>query len=130
MIYEDLFNMDPYSLSKSEKEAFFDVHLNELTEFHYKNCTPYASILKALNKMPGKPYPFRELPYLPVRLFKDNDFYSVNEEALIKKMTSSGTSGQGVSRIHLDKETSRDQTRALVKIMSSVLGKQRLPMII
>jgi phenylacetate-coenzyme A ligase PaaK-like adenylate-forming protein len=130
MKYEDLFDMDPFSLSRSEKEAFFDVHLNELTDTHYQKCAPYASILKALDQKPGKPTPFRELPFLPVRLFKDNDFYSVDEDQLIKKMTSSGTSGQGVSRIHLDKETSRDQTKALVKIMSSVLGKQRLPMII
>lgn len=130
MTFENLFNSEPFSLSKSEKEAFFDVHLNELTELHYDKCVPYASILKAMDQKPGKPTPFRELPFLPVRLFKDNDFYSVAEDQLIKKMTSSGTSNQGVSKIHLDKETSRNQTRALVKIMSSVLGKQRLPMLI
>lgn len=130
MNYNDLFELDPYSLTKSEKEAFFDVHLNELVEYHFEHCHPYASILNALGEQLGKSSPFRELPFLPVRLFKDNDFYSVDEDQLIKKMTSSGTSGQGVSRIHLDKETSRDQTKVLVKIMSSILGNQRLPMII
>jgi phenylacetate-coenzyme A ligase PaaK-like adenylate-forming protein len=45
-------------------------------------------------------------------------------------MTSSGTSGQAVSKIYLDRETSANQTKALTKIVSSFIGKQRVPMII
>ena len=45
-------------------------------------------------------------------------------------MTSSGTSGQQVSKIYLDKETSANQTKTLTKIVSSYIGKKRLPMII
>jgi hypothetical protein len=45
-------------------------------------------------------------------------------------MTSAGTSGQSVSRIHLDKTTAANQTRVLVKIMSSVLGDKRLPFLV
>lgn len=130
MTYEELFELDPYSLSKDQKAAFLDKHLHQLTELHFDQCTPYKSILSALDQKPEDVKSYRDIPFLPVRLFKDNDFVSVDDTQLIKKMTSSGTSNQGVSRIHLDKETSRDQTRALVRIMTSILGKQRLPMLI
>lgn len=130
MTYEELFELEPFSLSSEKKGAFLNEHLHHLTEMHFDQCTPYRSILSAMNQNPVEAKPYKELPFLPVRLFKDNDFYSVDTDQLIKKMTSSGTSGQGVSRIHLDKETSRDQTKALVRIMSSVLGKNRLPMLI
>ena len=41
---------------------------------------------------------------------------------MIKTMTSSGTTGQKVSKIYLDKETSLNQTKTLVKIVSSYIG--------
>jgi hypothetical protein len=45
-------------------------------------------------------------------------------------MTSSGTTGQLVSKIVLDKATAGAQSRALVQIMKSVLGPVRVPMLI
>jgi phenylacetate-coenzyme A ligase PaaK-like adenylate-forming protein len=45
-------------------------------------------------------------------------------------MTSSGTTGQQVSKIYIDKLTSVIQTKVLSKIMSSFIGKSRAPMII
>ena len=45
-------------------------------------------------------------------------------------MNSSGTLGQGVSKIYLDKENASSQTKVLTKIISTVLGNKRLPMLI
>jgi phenylacetate-coenzyme A ligase PaaK-like adenylate-forming protein len=45
-------------------------------------------------------------------------------------LTSSGTSGQAVSKIYLDKEAASMQTKTLTKIVSSFIGKKRVPMII
>jgi len=45
-------------------------------------------------------------------------------------MTSSGTSGQAVSKIFLDKETSITQSKVLTKIVSTFIGSKRTPMII
>jgi phenylacetate-coenzyme A ligase PaaK-like adenylate-forming protein len=55
---------------------------------------------------------------------------SIENNEVIKTMTSSGTSGQAVSRIFLDRETSSNQTKVLSKIVSSFTGKKRMPMII
>ena len=65
-----------------------------------------------------------------VRLFKSHDLLSIDKDQVIKTMTSSGTSGQMVSRIFLNKETAINQTKILTKIVSSFLGQSRMPMII
>jgi hypothetical protein len=66
----------------------------------------------------------------PVRLFKEIDLLSVPPDKVIKTLSSSGTSGQRVSRIFLDKETATAQAHALVRIVRSFLGNKRLPMMI
>jgi len=70
------------------------------------------------------------IPFLPVRLFKMFDLYSIPKETIIKTMTSSGTSGQKVSKIYLDKKATLNQTISLTKIVSTYLGSKRTPMII
>ena len=70
------------------------------------------------------------IPFFPVRLFKEYELLSVDQGQIVKTMTSSGTSGQRVSRIFLDKVTAANQTRALVKITTHFIGPKRLPMLI
>lgn len=41
---EELLHKDPYSMGKEEKERMLSESLLELTEFHRKNCAPYARI--------------------------------------------------------------------------------------
>ena len=54
-------------------------------------------------------------PFLPVRLFKLHELKSIRNSQIIKTMTSSGTSGQQVSKIYIDKFTSVIQTKVLTK---------------
>ena len=70
------------------------------------------------------------MPFLPIRLFKEYELISVERSKIIKTMTSSGTSGQSVSKIFLDKDTATNQMKALVKIISSITGKKRLPLMV
>lgn len=128
--YSELLEIEPYSLAKSEKEAFLTKHLIELTKHHYKNCPEYKKILDAKSLGTEKLFSYYDIPFLPVRLFKEYDLRSVEQECIVKTMTSSGTSGQQVSKIYLDRETSANQTKTLTKIVSSYIGKKRLPMII
>jgi hypothetical protein len=69
------------------------------------------------------------VPFVPVRFFKEFELLSVPEAQIVKKMTSSGTSGQP-SRIFLDKVTALGQTRALSSIMAGYIGSKRLPMLV
>jgi phenylacetate-coenzyme A ligase PaaK-like adenylate-forming protein len=120
----------PYSLEKKEKERFLSSFLTELTRYHYEHCEPYRKMLDSVSYDLRKEYQYIDLPFLPVRLFKMFDLCSVPRDEVVKTMTSSGTSGQVVSRIFLDRDTSANQTKVLTKIVSSFIGTKRLPMII
>lgn len=119
--YDDILNIPPYSLSQEEKEGKYREWLHELSEHHREFCPPYARVCKIM----GEDY-----PALPVRLFKEYDLRSTEGEAVAKTMTSSGTTGQRVSKIYLDRETSARQTKVLNKIVTDFTGKKRLPMLV
>jgi len=79
---------------------------------------------------PAIKHTVEEIPFIPVRLFKDYELLSVERSEIVKTMTSSGTTGQSVSRILLDRSTATNQTRVLTKIASDFIGTKRLPMLI
>lgn len=112
---------NPYLLERLEKKKILDNELKSLDEHHYRHCSEYKSILDALGVSTTN---------LPVRLFKHLNLKSVSEMNTFKVLTSSGTTSQVVSKIFLDKQTAQLQTKVLVNIMQSFLGKQRLPMLI
>jgi hypothetical protein len=127
MSLEPFFEAPCYGLARQAKQALLADELRALTEFHRSACPAYGSILEAYDgAAPGA----AEAPLIPVAMFKLHDLVSVPSEAVFKTMTSSGTTGQRPSRIFLDAETARLQTRALARIMTSFLGQRRLPMLI
>ncbi|MBQ8172198.1 MAG: acyl-protein synthetase [Oscillospiraceae bacterium] len=128
--YGEILNIPPYSMQREEKHSFLTDILKELSLFHYDNCPEYKRVIDGLGVKLSDITSFCDIPFLPVRLFKEYDLRSVGGENITKTMTSSGTTGQQVSRIYLDKETSANQTKALTKIVGSYIGSTRLPMII
>ena len=117
----EFLEMEPYSVSQEDKESFYREQIKKMTADHRKACAAYDDICNGLGE---------ETPYLPVTLFKDIDLKSVPDEEVIKKITSSGTSGQQVSRIYLDAETAAAQQRALCSITGDFIGTKRIPMLI
>lgn len=130
MTLDQIIDIPPYSLDKKHKQDLLDERLIELTKHHYLNCPEYRKMCDAIGFDVTYSHPYQEIPFLPVRLFKNFDLKSVAPEEIIKTMTSSGTTGQSVSRIFLDRTTSANQTKVLTKIVSSYLGTGRVPMII
>ena len=126
----DFTNLSPYELNSNEKETFLSETLGELTRRHYENCLEYHRMLDAIEFNPYLTHKYDELPFLPVSLFKTIDLKSVPKENIFKTMTSSGTTGQAVSKIYLDRETSVLQQKVLVKIVESFMGASRCPMLI
>ena len=128
--YDDILGVEPYSLNRKEKSIFFLEIMSSLTKHHKAHCPEYRKILNTLGINPLDFQSLNEIPFLPVRLFKEFNLKSVDDQNIIKTMTSSGTTGQQVSNIYLDRETSAYQTKTLAKIVSSNIGKARFPMII
>ena len=130
MTFEELLQIPPYSLAREEKHAILTERLTELTEHHRACCPEYRRMLESVGYDSKEVSGYEDLPFLPVRLFKELTLKSVPQEDVVKTMTSSGTTGQAVSRIYLDRTTSANQKRTMVKIVSDFLGASRLPMII
>lgn len=128
MTFDEIAEIKPYELSRKEKENILNRRLAELTDYHRSHCTDYAAMLDTIGYREGGSY--KETPFLPVRLFKELELKSVTDDEIIKTMTSSGTTGQAVSKIYLDKTTSANQQKAMVKIVSDFTGSGRMPMII
>ena len=130
MAFDEIIGIPPYGLTESEKEKLLTDRLMELTKYHYDHCLEYRKMLDAIGFDINKVKSYKEIPFLPVRLFKELDLKSVDDDQIIKTMTSSGTTGQKVSKIYLDRVTASNQQKALVKIVSSYTGSSRMPMII
>jgi phenylacetate-coenzyme A ligase PaaK-like adenylate-forming protein len=129
-IVQNFLNINPYSLKKKDKLKKYLNYINKLTVHHYKNCKIYGKIIKNLKFKIKKKNNLENFPMLPVRIFKKYSLQSVPKNKIIKKLVSSGTSGQELSKIYLDKKNAKNQTIVLKKITETILGNQRLPMLI
>ena len=126
----DLLKIGSFSLPNKEKQSVFLKKINELTNYHYKNCKQYNKILNLLGFNLKKNYLLDQIPFIPTRLFKNYDLITTNKMALFRTLRSSGTSSSNVSKIYLDKTNVNNQIKVLTKIVGEVLGKKRLPMLI
>jgi len=122
----------PYDFPRTSDASEVLAGLNRLGAHHYALCPGYRRIVDAM--WGGEPAlqvdRLEAVPYLPVSLFKRRWLSSVPDSDVTVTLTSSGTTGQQVSRIAVDAETSRRQQLALIRSMAHVLGKDRLPMLI
>lgn len=128
-------SMDPlevgvFDLDREHKRAWLMQELCELHRFHCEHCPEYARMVVALWPDADRSTQIEQLPWLPVRLFKLLELKSVPDEAVSRTLVSSGTTGAAVSRIVLDADTARQQTRALARIFGHFAGNKRMPMLV
>ena len=102
--------------------------LNALTQYHKARCKIYCDYVDSMFSR-GRATQLADLPFLPVRAFKEFEIKSIPDDAVYKTMRSSGTSGK-FSQIFLDKETAQKQTHALVESFGDHFGKGRFPMLV
>lgn len=117
-----------FGVSQKSKESDLLNKLLELTAHHSRNCVEYSRFLNAINWKNASC--IEELPYIPVRIFKEIDLKSIPEVNIFRTLTSSGTTGEKLSKIYLDKDAAKVQSQFLVQTLSEVIGKSRLPMLI
>ena len=118
-----------FSADRKEKIKFFEKSINSLTLYHYKKSKEYKKILDFF-KYNFKKKKLSEIPFLPAKLFKEFDLKSIPKQKIFKILVSSGTTENKPSKIYLDKENAHNQVRILKKIMATILGNKRLPMLI
>lgn len=127
---EEFHQLNPFSLERTEKGVMLTRELKELTRLHRERCPEYANFLESMGYDESKVKSPEDVPFFPVRLFKEFDLLSVSREEVFKTMTSSGTTGQRVSKIFVDKETAMLQQKVMLRILGDFWGKGRLPMLV
>lgn len=123
-------SIEPYSLLQEEKEKLLVDELKRLTEHHSECCPEYGSFLRAIGYKKEDVNHLYDIPFFPVRIFKEIDLISVSKEEIIKTTTSSGTTGSSVSKMYIDRETAAFQQKMTVKQLTHYWGKKRLPFLI
>lgn len=127
---EDFHKLQPYSLEKSEKEQLLLGELNQLTEMHRAKCIEYANYLQAIGYIQNQAKTLAEIPFVPIRIFKELELKSIPDRDVFKTMMSSGTSGQKQSKIYLNKENAILQQKVLLRLLGDFVGSRRLPMLV
>lgn len=129
MTYEQLLDRKPYDMEQKEKEDWYCQYFSMLTKFHKKSCPAYKNFIENLGAR-DEFSSVEQIPMMPIGAFKQMELRSVPKERIIKTITSSGTTGQSVSRIYLDEKTANNQQKTLYRIMESFIGGKRIPMLI
>ena len=127
---DDFYRLDPYALAAAEKNALLLSELTELTEHHAQRCSYYNNFLNAVGYDKNNVNSVEDIPFFPVRMFKEYELMSIDRKDVFKTMVSSGTTGQSVSKIFVDKETAMMQQKTMIKILSNYWGNKRLPMLV
>lgn len=127
----ELLGMPPYEQS-AEADAMFMEALQEELQFHYDHNEAYRQFCERKGFNPHEPLTdIRQIPPVAVSVFKELGFSlaSVPKEDIRLRLQSSATSGTP-STIVVDKETSRRQAKAMVKVMQEVIGRERKPFLV
>jgi hypothetical protein len=127
---DDALGTPPFSLDRAEKSALYMRAMADLTQHHVERCAEYRRIVNMLGFRTEQARRVEDFPFIPVRLFKEFELRSVDKADVQKVLTSSGTTGQTVSRIFLDRSVAHNQTKVLVKIVGSFTGGKRLPFLV
>ena len=130
-ITAQLLSMPPYEQS-AEADRLYMQALQEELQFHYDHNEAYRQFCNRKGFDPHLPLTdIAQIPPVAVSVFKELGFSlaSVPKEDIRLRLQSSATSGTP-STIVVDKETSRRQAKAMVKVMQEVIGRERKPFLV
>lgn len=128
---EDLLTFPPYEDTFQSNQSFFAALQEELI-FHYEHNEMYRHFCDRKNFDPHLPINnIKDIPPVAVSVFKELGFRlnSVPKENLTLALQSSATSGIP-STVVIDKITAKRQGKAMVKVISDFIGKERKPFLI
>jgi len=122
---------DPvYGLGGAAKKTKLLAAMQEVTGFHYDNCEPYRRLCDQRGFSPEALTRLEDIPYLPASLFKDLLLISVPEESIHRQIHSSATSSGRPSKVGLDRETSRRQSKCFNRVVMDRIGNERRKFIV
>tara|TARA_B100000029_G_scaffold514881_1_gene619458 strand:+ start:7802 stop:8866 length:1065 start_codon:yes stop_codon:yes gene_type:complete len=123
--YKTLYNSDPFGLTIRKKNPWFLANLKKLSLYHYRYSKNYKLISDNIFNSISKVKKISDLPFVHASIFKNFNLISKNSSEKISTFSSSGTTGLKQSKINLDPKTSLLQSKALNKIFSEIINKDK-----
>jgi len=123
--YKTLYNLDPFGLKIKKKNIWFFANQKKLSLYHYKYSKNYKLISDNIFGPISKVNKIYDLPFIHSSVFKNFDLVSTNNHKMISTFKSSGTSGSKQSKVNLDPKTSLLQSKALSKIFSKIIDRNK-----
>ena len=123
--YKTLYNSDPFGLTIRKKNPWFLANLKKLSLYHYRYSKNYKLISDNIFNSISKVKKISDLPFVHASIFKNFNLISKNSSEKISTFSSSGTTGLKQSKINLDPKTSLLQSKALSKIFSEIINKDK-----
>lgn len=114
-----------YDLPADAKKSLFKRALREVVVHHTEHCKPYGTLCAKRGFDPRDSFDVRDVPYLPVSLFKNQLLLSVPEGQIYREINSSATTSGNPSRMGLDRQTSSRQAKCFTKVILERLGNRR-----
>ena len=78
--------VNPYSMTANEKTLFLEDLMHSLTNFHYNNCIGYRNFTNLFHDLGNHPANMDSIPFLPVRMFKQHDLFSLDRSLIFKTL--------------------------------------------
>lgn len=125
-----LLGRNPFDTPQEEKNRLFSEVMTELTEFHSANCPEYRKLIHLFQADKQGQFTEETVPFFPVTLFKYFNLKSVAQEDVYRVLHSSGTTGQTVSSISLDRDTADAQQQVLFRLAADFVGDTRMPFLV
>ena len=126
----EVLGIDPYSLTPEEKGKKLNPLVIDCFNHHYTHCEKFRIWCDKQEYSPNQTINnLSELPYLPVNAFKSILLSSVPDDQIVRKLSSSATSGLP-SQIPIDQITRQRQMKASLLVMSNFIGYKRKPFFI
>jgi len=124
-----IWDYDVYSLTELERDSILLPIIRE----QVRNALINPHILSYFEKIsvnPDEISSLKDVPWVPVTMFKEFNLATVPPENIVKILRSSGTTGQQTSKIPLDKTTIQNQNKSLSRILAQYLGPKRMTFIV
>lgn len=127
---DQLFSMDAFT-PEEESRVTFMAALKEELIFHYENNALYKAFCDRKNFSPYDDFDLQDIPPVAVSVFKNlgGSLSSVPTDDIKLRLQSSATSGVP-STVVVDKVTSKRQSKAMVKVIQTFIGKHALPFLV
>ena len=127
---EDFFSQEFFVLSQTEKEKVHKKFLINQIEMQMNNSSFMTKFYNSFNFKPDLITKPKDIPPIPVQMFKKFDLRTCAEEDVLRILNSSATTTGIPSRIYVDKTTSFRQTKGLTSITKNFIGKERKPYLV